>query len=173
MRRRRYAAFLRGVTPMNARMSDLVRCFEAAGWEDVRTVLSSGNVLFSARAASEASIERRAESTMQRILGRAFLTIVRPVDTLRAVVDADPYAGFAVPPAAKRVVTFLRAAPPSMPALPIEVDGARILALQGREVFTAYVRTARGPVFMTLIERTFGAAVTTRTWETVSKVAVG
>jgi len=29
----------------------------------------------------------------------------------------------------------------------------------------------RGPAFMTLIERTFGQAVTTRTWDTVKKVA--
>ena len=35
----RYAAFLRGVNPMNAKMSELKRAFEAAGFEDVKTVL--------------------------------------------------------------------------------------------------------------------------------------
>lgn len=29
----------------------------------------------------------------------------------------------------------------------------------------------RGPVFMTLIEKSFGKEVTTRTWDTVAKVA--
>jgi hypothetical protein len=29
----------------------------------------------------------------------------------------------------------------------------------------------RGPVFMTLIEKTFGKDVTTRTWDTVAKAA--
>jgi len=29
---RRYAAFLRGVSPMNAKMPELKRCFEAAGF---------------------------------------------------------------------------------------------------------------------------------------------
>jgi uncharacterized protein (DUF1697 family) len=48
----RYLAFLRGVSPMNAKMSELKRCFEAAGYTDVKTVLSSGNVAFDARAAS-------------------------------------------------------------------------------------------------------------------------
>jgi hypothetical protein len=32
-------------------------------------------------------------------------------------------------------------------------------------------RAPRGAVFMTMIERTFGKALTTRTWETVGKVA--
>ena len=170
MAMRRYAAFLRGVTPMNARMSDLKRCLEDAGFDDVRTLLSSGNVLLSAPAASEASIERRVESALETGLGRTFLTIARPVEALRAIVDTDPFAGFDVPAGAKRVVTFLRASPAKL-SLPIEVDGARILCLRGREVFTAYVRSPRGPVFMTLIEKTFGDAVTTRTWDTVRKVA--
>jgi hypothetical protein len=57
--------------------------------------------------------------------------------------------------------------------LPAEVAGARILAFDGREVFTVYVRDAgaKGPVFMQLIEKTFGKDVTTRTWETIQKIA--
>ena len=38
-------------------------------------------------------------------------------------------------------------------------------------MFSAYVPSPRGPVFMALIEKTFGKEVTTRTWETVEKVA--
>src|SRR6266487_1501578 len=117
----RYAALLRGVMPMNAKMPDLKAAFESAGFTDVRTVLSSGNVAFTARAASEVTLER--------------------------------------------------AKPPSPPELPIERDGARILVIKGREVFGAYLPTPKGPVFMTLIEKTFGKDVTTRTWDTVAKVA--
>jgi hypothetical protein len=39
------------------------------------------------------------------------------------------------------------------------------------EIFSAYVRTPKGPVFMSLIERTFGKEVPTRTWDTVTKTA--
>ena len=56
-------------------------------------------------------------------------------------------------------------------ALPVEQDGARLVALRGRELFSAYLPTPKGPVFMTLIERTFGKELTTRTWDTVGKVA--
>ncbi|HEY6942294.1 DUF1697 domain-containing protein [Dokdonella sp.] len=167
----RYVAFLRGVSPQNCRMPELQRCFEAAGFDDVRTLLSSGNVAFTTRAARAASLERKAERAMQAGLGRSFGTIVRPVDALQALIDADPFAAFRLPPAAKRVVTFLRDGAPAV-ALPIERDGARILARVGAEVFTVYVPGAKGPVFMNLLERAFGKDITTRTLDTVRKCAV-
>jgi uncharacterized protein (DUF1697 family) len=157
---------------MNAKMPALKRCFEEAGFTDVRTVLASGNVAFNARAASETALERKAEATMAKQLGRTFFTIVRPADTLRELIEADPYAGFGLPANAKRVVTFLRAPHTANLSLPIELDGARILAVHGREIFSAYAPSPRGPVFMTLIEKTFGAQLTTRTWDTVRKCAL-
>ncbi len=168
---KRYAALLRGVSPMNARMQELAAAFEAAGFEDVRTVLASGNVLFSTAAASPATLERRAEAAMEKHLGRTFLTIVRPVDGLRSMLEADAYAGFRLIAGTKRVVTFLRRKPKQSLELPVELDGARILLVKGTEVFSAYVPSPRGPVFMTLIEKTFGKDVTTRTWETIGKIA--
>jgi uncharacterized protein (DUF1697 family) len=167
----RYAAFLRGVSPMNAKMPELKAAFEAAGFADVTTVLSSGNVVFSASRASESSLQRKGQAAMTARLGREFLTIVRPIDALRELLASDPYRPFRLPPAAKRIVTFLRGKPSSKPALPIELDGARILCVRDGEVFSAYVPNLKGPVFMTLIEKTFGKEQTTRTWDTVSKVA--
>jgi uncharacterized protein (DUF1697 family) len=156
---------------MNAKMPELKKAFESARFADVKTVRSSGNVLFSAPAASESTLERRAEAAMKKQLGRSFLTIVRSVTSLRAIVEADPFGAFRLPTGTKRVVSFLREAAGKKLKLPIEVDGARILCIEGKEVFTAYVSSPRGAVFMQLIERTFGQAVTTRTWDTIKKLA--
>src|SRR5688500_4111413 len=167
----RYAAFLRGVSPMNAKMSELKSAFEAAGFTDVKTVLSSGNVVFSATRASESSLRRKAEAAMMERLGHEFLTIVRPIDALREMLASDPYESFRLPPEAKRIVTFLLEKPSSKLVLPIELRSARILSMKGGEIFSAYLPDPKGPVFMTLIEKTFGKHVTTRTWDTVAKVA--
>jgi uncharacterized protein (DUF1697 family) len=167
----RYAALLRGVSPMNARMPELRAAFEAAGFADVSTVLSSGNVLFTARAAPLADLEREAEAAMRARLEHPFPAIVREIDQLRRLLAAEPYAAFRLPAGAKRVVTFLRARPRPVPALPLERDGARILSVREQEVLSAYVPGPRGPAFMALIEKTFGKDVTTRTWETVARVA--
>lgn len=165
----RCLAFLRGVSPLNAKMPDLKRCFENAGFTEVRTLLSSGNVAFNARAASLDALAQRAERAMHAELGRSFGAIVRPSKDLQALVNADPFAEFDLPPAAKRVVTFLRSADGVNVTLPIEQEGARILKLVGTEVFTVYVPHAKGPVFMNLLERTFGKDITTRTLDTVKK----
>ena len=91
-------------------MPDLRRAFESAGFADVRTMLSSGNVVFSAGAAAEAVLQRKAEAAMLQQLGHAFLTIVRPSDALAEILASDPYRAFRLDPGAKRVVTFLREA---------------------------------------------------------------
>lgn len=169
----RYVAFLRGVSPVNAKMADLKRCFEVAGFADVRTILSSGNVAFSTeRAVAESTLVRKAEAAMQAELGRVFGTLVRGIPILQRLLDDDPFADFDLPSNAKRVVTFLRQPPGRDLALPIEQDGARILRVEKAEVFTAYVPSDKGPVFMTLLERTFGRDITTRTLDTVRRCAM-
>jgi uncharacterized protein (DUF1697 family) len=155
---------------MNADMKALKRAFEGAGFVDVATVQASGNVIFRARASATANLERRAEAAMEREPERAFSTFVRPMDELRALLEADPYAAFKLAPNAKRVITFLREPYAAKLKLPIESDGARILQVRGREVLCAYVPSPRGPVFMNLLEKTFGKDITTRTWETVKRV---
>jgi uncharacterized protein (DUF1697 family) len=71
------------------------------------------------------------------------------------------------------VVTFLRdrTAASRKIAYPVELDGARVLCVQGTEVFSDYVSSPRGPVFMNLLQKTYGEAITTRSWDTVRKVA--
>ncbi len=156
---------------MNAKMPELKACFEAAGFTEVRTLLSSGNLVFNARSSSLAALERRAEAAMQAGLGRSFGTIVRSAEFLQAFIEADPFAEFGLGPDAKRVVTFLRQPAESTLALPIEQDGASILKFTGSEVFAAYEPGPKGPVFMTLLERSFGKNITTRTLDTVRKCA--
>jgi len=167
----RYVAFLRGISPVNAKMSELKSCFEAAGLANVKTILTSGNVIFDARSASETSLERKVEAKMQAVLGRSFYTIVRSQSALDELLTTDPYADFRVARNAKRVVSFLREPVAAKLKLPLEADGARVLCLLDRHVFTAYVPNAKGPVFMKLIEKAFGTEVTTRTWDTVAKCA--
>lgn len=167
----RYVAFLRGVSPMNARMPELRQCFESAGFEDVRTLLSSGNVAFTSRASKEAVLAARAEASMPDRLGRSFSTIVRSSRHLQALVEVDPFKPFRLAPGAKAVVTFLPEALKSAPLLPIKLDGACIHEIRDLEVFVSYVPNQKGPAFMTLLERTFGKRITTRTLDTVRKCA--
>lgn len=170
----RYAAFLRGFGPLPGgfivKMSELQRCFEKAGLTDVRTVRSSGNVVFSAASTDTASLERRIEFAMKTHLDRGFLTMVRSIDRLQGMLRRDPYRAFRLKPNAKRVVTFLRDKPSSKLNLPVTFKGASIFKIEDQDVYSAYIPTPGHPVFMMLIEKTLGKGTTTRTWETIQNV---
>lgn len=88
------------------------------------------------RRSAESALERRAEAAMQAHLGRSFLPFVRPIDMLRELLDEDPYRKVRLAPGSKRVVTFVR----GKLTLPIEVGGARILALRDDAVLGASYR---------------------------------
>ena len=167
----RYVAFLRGVSPVNAKMADLRACFEAMFFTEVRTILSSGNVAFTTALTNESTLAKSIEAGMSKHLARSFPVIVRKSEYLQALMQTDPYSGFALSATAKRVVSFLSQPHEGTLFLPIEGEGARILSMADQEVFTEYVLSEQGPIFMALIEKTFGKNITTRTWKTVSKCA--
>src|SRR6184192_4063083 len=126
----RYAAFLRGVMPTNCKMAELKKAFETAGFANVATVLGSGNVVFDAKAASTAALEKKAEAAMQKRLGRTFMAFVRPIDELEKMLACDPYKGVRFDGKEKRIVTFVRAAPAAKLALPIDRDLTKILRVE-------------------------------------------
>ena len=105
---KRYVAFLRGVMPTNAKMSELATRFATAGFSDVKTVLGSGNVVFSARESSESAVERKAEKAMSERLGRTFYTIARAIDDLEDLLAKDPFAAFKLATGSKCMVSFMR-----------------------------------------------------------------
>ena len=166
----RYAALLRGVMPMNCKMPELKKALEAAGFTDVKTVIASGNAVFSTRKAPEKAIAKKAEAAMMKVMGRSFTTFVRSIDDLQALLDRDYFATEKLPPNAKRNVTFILEPPATKPKLPVEMKGGRICALERDVAYLYYIPGVADPSFMTAIEKTFGKNVTTRTWDTVGRI---
>jgi uncharacterized protein (DUF1697 family) len=167
----RFVVLLRGASPQNCAMSQLRACLEAARFARVTTVLSSGNAAFDARDDDEGALVTRLAALFTSEFGRDFYPIVRRTSELAGLVASDPFGDAAASAGAKRVVSFLRSPRPSLVPLPLSQDGATLLFQRGREGFTTYVPSDKGPVFMKLIERAWGKEVTTRTWETVCKCA--
>ena len=155
---------------MNCSMPELKRALEKAGFTDVKTVISSGNAVFSSRSASEAALEKKCEDATEKFMKRRFMTIVRSIDQLDELLARDAFTKFTLPPNAKRNVTFQRASPTSKPKLPVSMKGGEILTLDGREAYMYYVPGEADPSFMLAIEKTFGKEITTRTWETVGRI---
>jgi uncharacterized protein (DUF1697 family) len=84
----RYVALLRGINVggrNRIRMADLVAGFEAAGFEEVRTYIQSGNVLFGTGSGDRAALIERVEAGLRH---RA-----RPLPLRRPLPDAAADVG--------------------------------------------------------------------------------
>lgn len=156
---------------MNCKMAELRRCLEAAGFGDVKTVLSSGNAAFSARAQSTASLEKKVEAATAKHLGRKFATIVRSSAFLGELAERAPFDHFDLPSNAKCIVTFLKTSPDKKIRTPLEKGPSVILAVSQTEAYSAYWGEDQGSSLMALLEKTFGKSITSRTSDTIRKCA--
>ncbi len=88
----RFVALLRGINvggrnPIS--MPDLRDAFEAEGYRDPRTYISSGNVLFESDTA-RGSLEEELEAMLERRLGVDLVVVVRSHRQMRNLVDRSP-----------------------------------------------------------------------------------
>ncbi|MET3635892.1 DUF1697 domain-containing protein [Curtobacterium oceanosedimentum] len=88
----RWVALLRGVNVngITIRNADLASLFADLGYADVRTVLASGNVVFSAPG-DGADVKTRIEQGLRDRFGYDAWIVLVPHDRLAAVVDTFPF----------------------------------------------------------------------------------
>jgi uncharacterized protein (DUF1697 family) len=106
----RYAALLRGInvgTAKRVAMADLRALLTSLGYDDVTTLLNSGNAVFSSSARPPA-LERAIEKAIESELGVSSKVLVRSGADLAKVVKGNPFPK--VDPK-KLAVTFLSAKP--------------------------------------------------------------
>lgn len=88
----RYAVFLRGVNVggVNLKMAEVATAFTEAGFDNVKTILASGNVLLDSRSGAKA-VRTAAERTLRDTFGYEAWVLVYDVDEVRAVSDNYPF----------------------------------------------------------------------------------
>ena len=154
-------------------MADLRALVTDLGYEDVRTLLNSGNVVFSGRRASDARIAETIERVLEREVGVRARVTVLAAPAFSGVVRDNPLESAIADPA-RFLVAFLR------DPVKARAQLAPILAREwGRERFAlgdraAYLWCADGILESALIEaagRVLGDEVTMRNWTTVTKLA--
>jgi uncharacterized protein (DUF1697 family) len=173
----RYVAFLRGINLGNRRVKndDLSRIFRSMGFQDVKVLIQSGNVLFDADEMEDRRLTRTIEAGLEQALGYKVYTMLRSLDDVRAMIDGDPFNGIAVAKETRLYVTLLAEKSNSSLSLPHDSLGGelRILSRTDREVFSVLTlgKTGRTVDAMTVIEKEYGRTATTRSWNTIRKIA--
>ncbi len=172
----KYAAFLRGINVggVTVKMDKLKKTFEAIGFTNVKTLLASGNVLFTAPSASESTLAQKIEKKLETAFGREIGVLVRKVEELQRLADADPFARIKVTLQTRLYVTFLAEKPKSSLKIPYESPDKnfKIIRATGSEVCSVLTLSpnSRTVDLMSILEKEFGRKVTTRNWNTINKI---
>lgn len=172
-----YAAFLRGINVGGNKkvpMTKLKTVLEKMGFENVRTLLASGNVIFSAKKEKTPTLEKKIRRVLEEEFGFTIPVLVREMQRLEEIIADSPFKGITVTKDIRLSITFL--SEPPKPKLKIPYASAdkalRILRLKSDYLATVLdLSKGSGTVdAMAVIEKEFGKNVTTRNWNTVMKV---
>ncbi|MGA9751587.1 MAG: DUF1697 domain-containing protein [Acidobacteriota bacterium] len=170
----RLVALMRGINVGRAKrlaMADLRALVESLGYTDVRSLLNSGNVVFTAPGATQQEAARRIEEALADRLGVSSKVTVLGAKELAAIMEGNPLAGIGRDPSRLLVAVVAGRS-----------DLGRLEPLAERdwtpEALTVGARAAYlwcpqgvlgGPLFEA-VNRALGGAVTTRNWATMTKL---
>jgi uncharacterized protein (DUF1697 family) len=171
----RYVALLRAVNLAGKNavaMAELRAWVEDLGFQNPRTLLQSGNVVFEGREQATDRIEARLEAGARQRLGVETSFFVRTGDQIAELVARNPFKKKAADPGHLLVVfmkTELNAR--AVRALQDAVVGREVVRGAGRQLYAVYPDgVGRSKLTAALIERKLGGAGTGRNWNTVQKL---
>jgi len=172
-------AFLRGINlgKRQMKMAELKACLEAAGFEDVKTILASGNVRFAHRA-PPAETKKLLEQTIESAFGFKVGVILRSEEEIRAMLAGHPFDRLDPEADVTRHVLMFDAPLPKDIAVDDRPGHTEILRIDKREIYIAGYRQPNGrytegveevlkPLYLKLGK---GSLDTMRNWNTIEKV---
>ncbi|WNO53853.1 DUF1697 domain-containing protein [Stakelama saccharophila] len=170
----RWAALLRGVNVGGNRklpMADLRSFAEGLGLADARTLLASGNLVFSTDEREAGALETRLEAEARSALGLDTDFLLRNAADLDAVIAANPFPEAAQARPNHLLVLFHRDPVPPEPMQTLRHDGPERLAAVGRELFIDYPEgIGRSTLTPAMAKAKFPRCATARNWNTVLKL---
>lgn len=166
-----YISMLRGINvsgQKQVRMADLKNLYESMGFENVRTYVQSGNVIFESAEKDEAKLSKQIEAKIEETFGFSVPVLVRTAQDFKRIVENHP---FTKEDPAGVLVTFLheRPARSKLDDLSSYEDKVDQFAIGEQEIFLfcpgGYGKTKLSNTFF---EKKLGVAATTRNWKTVN-----
>lgn len=154
-------------------MSDLRTMAEGLGYENARTLVSTGNLVFESREASAAAIEQALETAFADFHGKHVDIIVQAAEDWKRLVAANPFLAEAEAepdrvgvrvmrdPADGKLLDFLR---------PYQKDGERVAIIDGHVWVHYQGQPSLSKLAGQLTPRRMGGIGTARNWNTVKRL---
>lgn len=173
-----YAAFLRGIAPSKPNMQNdkLRAAFESIGLTNVRSVLASGNLVFTSDQTDPHKLETQIEQALAKELDLSSKALIRSQQDLQKMVGQNPFGQQSHSPTSYLTVTFFKNKPTKSISIPYRNTDKTITVFAldnaARAAFSTIdtTRTKSSSEFMVWFEKQFGTDITTRTWLSAQKV---
>ena len=135
-------ALLRGINVGKKRMkmADLRTMFDELSYQPNKTLLASGNVVFTSDESEAAQVLQKIEAAIQKTFNFESRVVLRTVDELQSVVNRVPFPAARLEEAPTQVaIMFLNEAPSQagIDAL-LTYDGVETIHVDGHEVYIDY-----------------------------------
>ncbi len=171
----RWAAMLRGINlgKRQLKSTELKAVIEGLGHTEVRTLLASGNVVFTAPGAAASTLEAQIHDALEQATGLKSEIFVRTPEEIAAVVAANPFPDAARERPSFLVVSFHRKRVDAdrVDACMAAYDGPERARAIGRELYIDFPEgQARSTLHAPLGKATGDPMVTGRNWNTVLKI---
>lgn len=155
-------------------MSDLKEHLATLGFDNPRTLLQSGNVVFSHSARKSADLEKTLAMETEKRFKAAVDYFVRSPKEWEEMIDHNPFPKEAVADPGHLVVVVLKKTPEpaAFKALQEAIVGPEVIQIW-QDYLYAYYPAGMGKSKLTnaVIERKLGTRGTARNWNTVLKIA--
>jgi uncharacterized protein (DUF1697 family) len=155
-------------------MADLKALFVDLGFEDVRTLLNSGNVVFRGKNKTGADLEKLLETEFAKRAGRPTEFFVRTAEEWNSILDRNPMTDEARRDPGHLLVVVLKHAPTNqeVDALRGAIVGPEVVEADGKQAYIYYpAGVGQSKLTAKLIEKQLGSPGTGRNWNTVLKLA--
>jgi len=154
-------------------MADLKKMLVKAGYVDPKTLLVSGNAVFSCDRSSCVQIETALEAASTKHLKVTTDYFVRSAQEWQSIIGANPFPKEAKTDPARLIMMCLREAPTAVQvkALRAAIKGREVVETDGRHAYFIYP-DGMGSSKLTIgvIEKSLGTRGTARNWNTVLKL---
>ena len=173
---KRWAALLKGVNVGGNRklpMAELKLFLEGLGFADVKTLLASGNVVFSAKETDAAKLEARIEKAAAEQIGLTTDFLLRDADDLDRVIAANPFPDAAKDHPNHLLVVFHREPFPDglIARVPEFNEGPERLHAIGRDLYIDYPHDiGHSTLHKAMAKLKFPKLATARNWNTLGKL---
>lgn len=175
--KQKYVAFLRGINVgghHKVPMAELRKEMEQLGYENVVTILNSGNLLFDGGGGRLDKLEKEIAEHLQQVFGFPVPTILRKAETIEALLSGDPFKGIELTKDKRFYVSFLRKDKEVDIQFPwTSTDHSfTITAKKNKTIISVLdLSKAKTPKAMEILEKLFQKEnITTRNWKTLLRI---